>query len=113
MLTIEFKNSIDVERNIKFQEGTIVTLRAIRGLQNYLRENLGLPYLLTSHVDQNYQESLHGQLKGGRGGVSRPTALAFNYRIARKIYIHTALLIHFLLKLNSQQYKKYSSSFFG
>ena len=64
MLTNEFKNSIDVERNIKFQDGTVVTLRAFRGLQTYLREKLGLPYLLASHVDQNYQESLHGQLKG-------------------------------------------------
>ena len=94
MLTTVFNSSIETEnRNIKFQDGTIVTLRSFRGLQTYLREDLGLPYLLGSHVDQNYQESLHGQLKGGRGGVSRPTALAFNYRIARKSSIITALLI--------------------
>ena len=95
MLTTVFNSSIETEnRNIKFQDGTVVTLRAFRGLQTYLREKLGLPYLLGSHVDQNYQESLHGQLKNnGRGGVSRPTALAFNYRIARKSSIITALLI--------------------
>ena len=87
MQTIEFINLVPQEKGgskIRFQDGIIVTKRSIVGLQTYVREKHNLPYLLTSHVDQNYQESLHGQLKnGGRGGVTRPTALQFNYRIAR------------------------------
>ena len=87
MLTIEFINLVPNAKGgskIRFQEGIITTCRGIRGLQTYLREKHGLPYLMCSHVDQNYQESLHGQLKNGKsGGVIRPSALAFNYRIAR------------------------------
>ena len=84
---MEFINLVPQEAGgskIRFQDGIIVTLRSMRGFQTYVREEHNLPYLLTSHVDQNYQESLHGQLKnGGSGGVTRPTALQFNYRIAR------------------------------
>ena len=87
MLTIKFINLVPQEAGgskIRFQDGLKVTLRSMRGFQTYVREKHNLPYLLTSHVDQNYQESLHGQLKnGGKGGVNRPTALEFNYRIAR------------------------------
>ena len=88
MQTIEFKNLVPNEgaggSKIRFQDGIITTCRGIRGLQTYVREKHNLPYLMCSHVDQNYQESLHGQLKNGKsGGVIRPSALAFNYRIAR------------------------------
>ena len=87
MLTIEFINLVPQEAGgskIRFQDGMIVTKRSIVGFQNYVRKKHNLPYLMTSHVDQNYQESLHGQLKnGGKGGVTRPSALEFNYRIAR------------------------------
>ena len=85
-LTIKFRDSVtnEVSTQIKFQEGMIVTLRSVPELQLYLKEKHNLPWLMTSHCDQNYQESLHGQLKNGsRGRVSRPSALVFNYRIAR------------------------------
>ena len=80
MLTMKFPNP----QQIYFQDGIIITIRSIIGLQNYLREKHSLPYLLTSQVDQNFQESLHGQLRNdGVGGDRRPTGLALSYRIAR------------------------------
>ena len=81
MLTMKFPGS-----KIYFQDGIILTVRGIIGLQKYLREKHNLPYLMTSRCDQNYQESLHGQLRNdGAGGDRRPTGLALSYRIARFI----------------------------
>ena len=86
MLTMKFPSS-----QIHFQNGTIITIRGIIGLQKYLREKLNLPYLLTSRCDQNYQESLHSQLRNdGAGGNRRPTGLALSYRIARSSFISPA-----------------------
>ena len=82
MLTIKFPSS-----QIHFQNGIIVTVRGIIGLQKHLREKHNLPYLMTSRCDQNYQESLHSQLRNdGAGGDRRPTGLALSYRIARLIF---------------------------
>ena len=68
-----------------FQYGIIVTLRSIIELQLYMKEKLGLPYLLTAHVDQDYHEGFNGQMRGsdGRGGVRNPTHLMLHYRIQR------------------------------
>jgi len=83
MLTMKFPNS----SQIHFQNGIILTIRGIIGLQNHLRENHNLPYLLTSRCDQNFQESLHGVLRNdGAGGDKRPSGLALSYRIARDLH---------------------------
>ena len=80
MLTMKFPNP----SQIHFQNGIIVTIRGIIERETYLREKHNLLYLLTSLCDQNFQESLHGQLRNdGAGGDRRPTRLALSYRIAR------------------------------
>ena len=77
--------NIEFDTQNWFQYGIIVTLRSIIELQLYMKEKLGLPYLLTAHVDQDYHEGFNGQMRGsdGRGGVRNPTHLMLHYRIQR------------------------------
>ena len=59
-----------------------------------MKEKLGLPYLLTAHVDQDYHEGFNGQMRGsdGRGGVRNPTHLQLHYRIQR--WVTSKILEH-------------------
>lgn len=68
-----------------FANGMLITIKSLLDLQEYLKEEFGVPYLLTHKVDQDYHEHFIGDMRSsdGRGGVRRPTALQLNYRISR------------------------------
>ena len=70
-----------------FRKGIICTIINIFALHSYMKEHLNLPYLMTSHVDQDYQESYNKKMRAadGRGGNRNPTGLQLNYRIAKDI----------------------------
>ena len=71
---------------IYFQAGIIRTIQSILALHDHMKWKLNLPYLMTSHCDQNYTEAFNGQIRLGNGsGVRNPTSLTLNYRIAKKL----------------------------
>ena len=71
---------------IYFQTGIIRTIQSILALHDHMKWKLNLPYLMTSHCDQNYTEAFNGQIRLGNGsGVRNPTSLTLNYRIAKKL----------------------------
>ena len=72
-------------RENKFQKGMVIWIKSLIGLHKYMQQTYQIPYLMTSHVNQDYLESFNGdmRLSDGRGGVRRPTLLQLNYRIQR------------------------------
>ena len=70
-----------------FQEGFLVTINSLLGLQNYLKEKFDLPYLLTSKVTNDHHERFFGRMRqaDGKGGNRRPTALQLTYRVSRSL----------------------------
>ena len=87
MLKIIFINDEGKTPANYFQDGCIVTIESILGLHNHLNCVHGLPYLMCSHCDQDYGESIIGSLREG-GGVRKPSALLLQYRIKRNVFYH-------------------------
>ena len=48
-----------------FQEGMLVTINSLLGLQSYLKEKFDLPYLLTSKVTNEHHERFIGIMRQG------------------------------------------------
>ena len=68
-----------------FQEGILTYIQSLYGLHDYMKTNFDLPYLLTSHVENDHHERFIGVIRqfDGKGGNRRPSALALTYRISR------------------------------
>ena len=76
-----------------FQRGVLLTIDSILALHSHLKCKHGLPYLMCSHCDQDYCESIIGVMREG-GGVRKPNAMALTYRIQRNLLYQ--FLPHFL-----------------
>ena len=69
-----------------YQKGCIISVNGILDLHDMLKTKYGLPYLKTSHVDQDYVESSFGRIRAdSRGGRRKPSALGLGYRLSRYI----------------------------
>ena len=68
-----------------FREGILTYIESLYGLHNYMKTKFNLPYLLTSHVENDHHERFIGVIRqfDGKGGNRRPSALALTYRISR------------------------------
>ena len=68
-----------------FAEGIIMYIESLYGLHDYMKTKFDLPYLLTSHVENDHHERFIGVIRqfDGKGGNRRPTALQLTYRISR------------------------------
>ena len=76
-----------------FQNGVKLTVDSILALHCHLKCKHGLPYLMCSHCDQDYCESIIGVMREG-GGVRKPNAYTLTYRIQRNLLYQ--FLPHFL-----------------
>ena len=94
MLKIIFFNDAGKIPANYFQDGCIVTIESILGLFSHLKCVHGLSYLMCSHCDQDYGESIIGALREG-GGVRKPSALLLQYRIKRNAF--TIFCLHIFL----------------
>ena len=65
-----------------FQTGMKMAIKVALQLNQYLKTNFGLPYLLTSRITQDYLESFFGVIRQMSARYVRPTPLEFNYRVA-------------------------------
>ena len=68
-----------------FREGILTYIESLYGLHDYMKTKFNLPYLLTSHVENDHHERFIGVIRqfDGKGGNRRPSALALTYRISR------------------------------
>ena len=68
-----------------FQPGILTYIESLYGLHDYMKTKFDLPYLLTSHVENDHHERFIGVIRqfDGKGGNRRPTALQLTYRISR------------------------------
>ena len=68
-----------------FQQGILTYIESLYGLHEYMKTKFELPYLLTSHVENDHHERFIGVIRqfDGKGGNRRPTALQLTYRISR------------------------------
>ena len=87
-ILLEFRefmeNSVFADND--FQEGCSITINGILDLHNILKTKFDLPYLMCSHVDQDYVESAFGMIRrDSRGGRVKPSALGLGYRLAKYI----------------------------
>ena len=68
-----------------FSGGILLYIESLYGLRDYMKTTFDLPYLLTSHVENDHHERFIGVIRqfDGKGGNRRPTALQLTYRISR------------------------------
>ena len=73
-----------------FREGILTYIESLFGLHDYMKTKFDLPYLLTSHVENDHHERFIGVIRqfDGKGGNRRPTALQLTYRISRYFCSH-------------------------
>jgi hypothetical protein len=75
-----------------FQKGWLMNIISLRGLYLDMKAELGIQYIIPSHLNQDHLENIFSQIRGLGGFNNNPTALEFRHRI-KKLICSKALLV--------------------
>ncbi len=88
---VTFANTIDSivvcgkKSHMKWQTGALISCKSILSLYTYLREQYGVTYYLTAHVNQDILESTFSQIRAMWGSFTTPGGLEFKRRLRKLI----------------------------
>ena len=87
MMMIEYFEKLKFSgKKKKFQRGGIISIKSVIALQKKLKEEYDLPFLLTSHTTQDFEESFFATMRSmGGSNNDNPSPLQFNYRVGRHL----------------------------
>ena len=82
---LKYLEEIKFSGQNRWQNGMILTIKGTIELHKNLRDNYGIPYLLTSNITQDYLERKFGNLRALGGQDDNPSALQFLFRLQKDL----------------------------
>jgi hypothetical protein len=72
-------------KNLPFQKGILISSKSLLSLFDDLRENRGIEFLLTSHLNQDCLENFFSRVRALGGTNTHPTTVQFIHRLKHLI----------------------------